>query len=75
MDHVDVKGLRIGYERAGSGPPLVLLQASWLMAWPPGAASSRVCVTSSRSLRGTPLAQAAPRNLRHRSGSPTMRSA
>jgi pimeloyl-ACP methyl ester carboxylesterase len=25
MDHVDVKGLRIGYERAGAGPPLVLL--------------------------------------------------
>ena len=25
MDHVDVNGLRIGYERAGSGPPLVLL--------------------------------------------------
>jgi pimeloyl-ACP methyl ester carboxylesterase len=26
MDHVDVDGLRIGYERAGAGPPLVLLQ-------------------------------------------------
>jgi pimeloyl-ACP methyl ester carboxylesterase len=25
MDHVDVDGLRIAYERAGSGPPLVLL--------------------------------------------------
>jgi pimeloyl-ACP methyl ester carboxylesterase len=25
MDHVDVQGLRIGYERAGVGPPLVLL--------------------------------------------------
>jgi pimeloyl-ACP methyl ester carboxylesterase len=25
MDHVDVKGLRIGYERTGTGPPLVLL--------------------------------------------------
>ena len=25
MDHVDVEGLRIGYERAGAGPPLVLL--------------------------------------------------
>jgi pimeloyl-ACP methyl ester carboxylesterase len=26
MDHVDVNGLRIAYERAGVGPPLVLLQ-------------------------------------------------
>jgi pimeloyl-ACP methyl ester carboxylesterase len=25
MEHVDVQGLRIGYERAGAGPPLVLL--------------------------------------------------
>lgn len=25
MEHVEVAGLRVGFQRAGSGPPLVLL--------------------------------------------------
>ncbi len=29
MDHIEVDGLRIGFERAGSGPPLVLLHGAF----------------------------------------------
>ena len=32
MDRVEVDGLQIAYERAGSGPPLVLLPATWATA-------------------------------------------